>query len=56
MDALARRWAPETLEGAPAKSQAHRALDDILESIDELCWYRESFFRVPPARTSTDET
>ena len=39
---LARRWAPEVVEGF-TKSGRHRALDDILESIGELRHYREHF-------------
>lgn len=37
---LARRWAPEVLAEAPPKAGAHRALDDIRESIRELEHYR----------------
>lgn len=40
---LVRRWYP-TLE-LPAKSKAHRALDDIRESIAELRFYREHVFK-----------
>lgn len=39
---LARRWAPEVVEGF-IKTSRHRALDDILESIGELRHYREHF-------------
>ena len=39
---LARRWKPEILEGFK-KAQAHTALADIHESIDELVYYREHF-------------
>ena len=41
---LARLWKPELLAGF-AKKGAHLALDDILESIDELKYYREHFIR-----------
>lgn len=41
---LARRWAPAVKDSAPAKRKAHRALDDITESIDELRHYRNSGF------------
>jgi oligoribonuclease len=41
---LARLWKPELLSGF-AKKGAHLALDDILESIDELKYYREHFIR-----------
>ena len=39
---LARRWKPEILNGFK-KAQAHTALADITESIDELAYYREHF-------------
>jgi oligoribonuclease len=42
---LARRWYPSTTP--PTKRESHRALDDIRESIAELKFYRESFFRGP---------
>jgi oligoribonuclease len=37
---LAKRWKPEILAGFK-KAQAHTALADITESIDELIYYRE---------------
>ena len=42
---LAARWAPRIMEGFQKKS-AHKALDDILESIEELRYYREHFFKL----------
>ena len=50
---LARRWYPEAFAGAPKKSGAHRALDDIKESVEELKYWRGAIFRersssVPP--------
>jgi oligoribonuclease len=39
---LAKRWKPEL--SSHVKSGAHRALDDIKESIAELAYYREHFF------------
>lgn len=39
---LAKRWKPEILTGFK-KAQAHTALADIHESIDELVYYREHF-------------
>jgi len=39
---LARRWKPSVLEGFK-KAQAHTALADIHESIDELLHYRTTF-------------
>ncbi len=41
---LARRWYPEVLAAVPRKATAHRAMDDIRESIDELRLYREKLF------------
>jgi len=41
---LARRWRPELLEGFSKKS-SHQALDDIRDSVSELLYYREHFFR-----------
>jgi len=40
---LCRRWYPGL--PAPPKKKAHRALDDIKESIEELRFYREKVFR-----------
>jgi oligoribonuclease len=37
---LAKRWKPEILSGFK-KAQAHTALADIYESVDELIYYRE---------------
>ncbi len=44
---LARRWYPSVLDDAPDKATTHRALDDILESVAELRFYREHVFRLP---------
>jgi len=41
---LARLWKPKLVSGF-VKKGAHLALDDILESIDELKYYREHFIR-----------
>lgn len=45
---LARRWRPEVVSSFK-KAQAHTALADIRESIDELRHYRAHFLRVPAA-------
>src|SRR6185436_3680925 len=42
---LARRWRPEVYN-AFKKQQAHTALADVHESIDELLHYREHFLRL----------
>lgn len=41
---LAARWAPEVKNGF-VKETKHQALDDVIESIDELRYYRENFIR-----------
>ncbi|MFM8453528.1 MAG: oligoribonuclease [Gammaproteobacteria bacterium] len=41
---LARQWQPALLKGFKKKSK-HQALADIMESIDELKYYKERFFR-----------
>jgi oligoribonuclease len=42
---LARLWKPEIVRGFTKKS-AHLALDDVLESIDELKYYRDCFIQI----------
>ena len=42
---LARRWRPEIMGGL-SKESSHQALNDIRDSITELRYYREYFFRV----------
>ena len=42
---LARRWKPEVLDKV-VKTGAHLALDDILESIEELKVYQQHFFKL----------
>ena len=50
---LARRWRPELLAGFK-KAQAHTALADIHESIEELAYYRAHFLLAPsPAGNSS---
>jgi oligoribonuclease len=46
---LARRWNPKVLEQAPRKSDAHRAMEDLRDSIAELRHYREQLVRLPAA-------
>jgi oligoribonuclease len=45
---LARRWYPRAYHKSPAKVGGHRALADILESVEELRYYRSTIF-IPPA-------
>ncbi|MBW9266586.1 MAG: oligoribonuclease [Candidatus Thiodiazotropha sp. (ex. Lucinisca nassula)] len=43
---LMNRWAPSLSEGL-SKAGKHLALDDIKDSINELCYYRDHFLRLP---------
>ncbi len=52
---LVRRWYPQVRASRPTKQGAHRALDDIRESIEELRYYRSTVF-VPLGTTSTTAT
>ncbi|MCK5796107.1 MAG: oligoribonuclease [Deltaproteobacteria bacterium] len=45
---LVRRWLPTVYVGRPEKKGAHRALDDIRESIEELRYYWQHAFISPP--------
>ena len=45
---LARRWYPRVYFNAPEKHGGHRALADILDSIEELKYYREALFVPAP--------
>jgi oligoribonuclease len=51
---LAKRWYPRVYQSQPEKGLAHRALDDIRESIIELAYYRRTLF-VPPPGPSSEE-
>ncbi|CAN1346535.1 At2g26970 [Linum perenne] len=44
------RWYRKDHERAPAKSNKHRALDDIKESINELKYYKESIFKAKKSK------
>jgi oligoribonuclease len=44
---LCRRWYPEAYKKRPSKTEAHRALDDIKESVAELRYYRDTIMRPP---------
>lgn len=45
---LLNRWNPKALAGLPTKSDNHRALEDIRESVAELRHYRTHGFAPPP--------
>ena len=42
---LCRRWYPAAYKNKPAKTEQHRALDDIRESVAELRYYREAILK-----------
>jgi len=51
---LARRWYPRIYFASPAKNGGHRALADILESIDELRYYRAAMMVAQPGPDSKE--
>ena len=51
---LAKRWYPRTFFHSPEKHGGHRALADILESIDELRYYRAVLFPEGEGPTSDE--
>lgn len=52
---LAVRWYPELVKGI-RKNSTHLALDDVRDSINELRYYRETFFHIPdPEEIDDDE-
>ena len=42
---LAKRWHPKEYKNVPRKGGSHRARDDIIESIEELKYYRTTLFK-----------
>jgi len=57
---LCRRWYPQVAKTAPEKKGGHRALQDIVESVAELAFYRSAIFvptpSTPPPTPSTPAT
>ena len=51
---LVRRWYPRAYFASPNKRGGHRALADILDSINELRYYREAVFVPAPGPNSED--
>src|SRR5699024_12573988 len=51
---LARRWYPRAYFQSPEKHGGHRALADILESIDELRYYRAALWPSGEGPTSEE--
>lgn len=42
---VCRRWNPDLYKTVPKKEYSHRALSDIKESVQELKFYKENFFK-----------
>ncbi|XP_039953069.1 probable oligoribonuclease [Bactrocera tryoni] len=42
---LCRRWRSDLIKSAPEKRLLHRSLEDLQDSIEELKYYRENFFK-----------
>ena len=42
---LAKRWKPDLHASAPPKKGSHLAMDDILESVEELKHYQKAMFK-----------
>jgi oligoribonuclease len=51
---VAARWYPDFEGSPPEKAGGHRALVDIRESIEELRYYRETFFKQGPLEAATE--
>ncbi len=49
---LARRWYPDKLAGLNKGNSAHRAMDDIRESVSELRYWRSTVFATPATPTT----
>jgi len=50
---LAKRWFPQAVKAGPTKAGAHRAMDDIRESVEELRYYRKAVFLPPGSPPGT---
>ena len=51
---LARRWYPAVYLNRPPKNGGHRALADIIESLDELRYYRKAFMAPVPGPSEAE--
>lgn len=51
---LAKRWNPR-IYGGYKKKAPHKALDDILSSVEELRYYRDNFLVMPDSSEGTPE-
>ncbi len=55
---LVKRWYPALNSSRPRKAGAHRALDDVMESVSEMKFYREHVFvhDIAPAGPATESS
>ena len=53
---LCKRWRPDLYAARPHKLTAHRALDDIRESVAELAYYKANFLAAAPPEPTGDGT
>jgi oligoribonuclease len=51
---LCKRWRPDLYAGRPHKQTAHRAMDDVRESVAELAYYKSQFLADAPVTTAAD--
>lgn len=51
---LAKRWYPNAYSKSPEKLGNHRALGDIIDSINELRYYREAIMVTPPGPSAEE--
>jgi len=52
---LCKRWRPDVYAGRPHKQTAHRAMDDVRESVAELTYYKDRFLADGVAEPSDAE-
>jgi oligoribonuclease len=53
---LCKRWRPDIYSGRPHKQTAHRAMDDVRESVAELAYYKRHFLLDAPPPSGTTAT
>ncbi len=53
---LVRRWHPNEYTKAPKKKWSHRVLDDIMDSISELNYYKTAVFKETVAAPEQKES
>jgi oligoribonuclease len=51
---LCKRWRPDLYAARPHKQTAHRAMDDVRESVAELVYYKQHFLSAAPPAEAPD--